>query len=118
MSVSEWCIYVMSNPAMPGMVKIGGAGHPETRADTLSSNTGVPLPFVVEFSTWVDYGSQTEVIAHRALAEHRVSPSREFFRVSVDEAIEAIHAAALLANWNKAGKEAREQFLERIGVAA
>ena len=118
MSVSEWCIYVMTNPAMPGIVKVGGSTCPDARADQLSSGTGIPLPFVVEFTTWVDFGSQTEVIAHRALAEHRVSPSREFFRVSVDEAIEAIHAAALLANWNKAGKEAREQFLERVGASA
>ena len=117
MSTSEWCIYVMSNPAMPGIVKIGGSMCPESRRDQLSMNTAVPLPFVLEYSQPAEFGRDTEGLAHIALMDFRISPVREFFKVIVTEAVTAVQHACLLANWNKAGEEAREQFLERIGAA-
>jgi hypothetical protein len=44
-------IYVLSNKTMPGIYKIGFTkGDPATRAKQISSSTGVPVPFEVEFS--------------------------------------------------------------------
>ena len=43
-------IYVLTNEAMPGLVKIGITGSdPNSRADQLYT-TGVPVPFTVEFA--------------------------------------------------------------------
>jgi hypothetical protein len=48
-------IYIMSNPAMPGIFKIGrSAKEPISgRAAELSEATGVPLPFNVEYQALV-----------------------------------------------------------------
>ena len=41
-------VYILTNPAMPNMVKIGFTTRSlEARADELTAATGVPLPFVV-----------------------------------------------------------------------
>ena len=54
-------IYVLTNPAMPGLVKIGrtDAADPEERAKQLYT-TGVPVPFVVEFAGRVDDPQKVE----------------------------------------------------------
>lgn len=45
----EGWVYVLSNPCMPGIYKIGmTTTSPEVRARELSSATGVPAPFKVE----------------------------------------------------------------------
>ena len=109
-----WCIYVMSNPAMPGLVKIGGSYDPEIRAAQLSSTTSVPLPFKVEFSDWHEFGREVEQEAHRILEGKRVNPSREFFKVSVDEAARVVQVACLIVWWNRTSPDARREFLGRI----
>ena len=49
-------VYIMTNPAMPGLVKIGSTTLlPDERARQLSSSTGVPRPFqVVAFHPFED----------------------------------------------------------------
>ena len=43
-------VYVLSNKAMPGLVKIGYTyGAVESRVSELSSATGVPIAFQIEF---------------------------------------------------------------------
>jgi T5orf172 domain/Domain of unknown function (DUF4268) len=85
-------VYVMTNPAMPGLVKIGStASTPDERARQLSSSTGVPRPYqVVAFRPFDD-----ELHAERELqavfAEYRVKSSRrEFYEVDVEQAREAL----------------------------
>lgn len=81
-------VYVLTNEAMPGLVKIGitGADDPEDRAAQLYS-TGVPLPFDVEFAAVVSSARTVEHALHNAFRDHRVNPKREFFRISADQAI-------------------------------
>ena len=87
--------YVLSNPAMPGMVKVGWTDAlAEDRAKKLRT-TGVPLPFTVEFGAATSFPKQTETAAHAMLAEHQVSGDREFFRVPTHLAIEAVRDALL-----------------------
>jgi hypothetical protein len=107
-------VYVMTNPAMPGIVKIGRSVAPDQRVIDLSRATAVPLPFVLEYDTMPEDDIEAEMTAHKLLAEYRVNPSREFFRVSVQKAIETVQYAALMSAWNKASAEARQEFLERI----
>jgi hypothetical protein len=87
--------YVLSNPAMPGMVKVGWTGAlAEDRAGKLRT-TGVPLPFTVEFGAETSFPEQAETAAHATLAEHQVSADREFFRVLPHLAIEAVRDALI-----------------------
>ena len=86
-------IYVLSNAAMPGLLKIGKTD----RADPLRRmgelyTTGVPLPFECELAVAVEddaVGMQVEAALHRAFAPHRVNPKREFFRMDLEQ-VEAI----------------------------
>jgi hypothetical protein len=86
-------IYILSNPAMPGLLKIGFTKKSTVseRADELSKNTAIPLPFVVEYDQLVDRPNFTESRLHRELKKYRISYEREFFRTDVDTAIIAIN---------------------------
>lgn len=79
-------VYVLSNPAMPGLVKVGyTTGDPERRAAELSSTTGVPSKFVVEwFLPIVGDPRAVEHRAHAKLASCRAG--KEFFRVDLGAA--------------------------------
>ena len=81
-------VYVLTNPAMPGLVKIGrtDAADPEERAKQLYT-TGVPVPFVVEFAGHVDDPQKVEQALQTAFEPHRVNPKREFFRIEPAQAI-------------------------------
>lgn len=83
-------LYLLINPAMPGLVKIGMTTRsPEERAQELAS-TGVPMPFHVAAAWAVDNVRAAERDAHAALARYRVSDQREWFRLSVPAAIKAL----------------------------
>ena len=81
-------VYVLSNPAMPGLVKIGWTGSEDaaTRIAQLYS-TGVPFPFKLEFACRVSNADEVERALHRAFAPNRVNPKREFFSIEADQAI-------------------------------
>jgi hypothetical protein len=87
----EGTLYCLSNPSMPGLLKIGivvSEGKlPHDRAKELFT-TGVPTPFEVEFArTGVKNPVEKESTIHGILERHglRVHPRREFFRLSPDE---------------------------------
>lgn len=81
-------LYLLSNPSMPDLVKIGMTrNEPDERLQQLFS-TGVPQPFVLEFCAIVNDGLQAERLAHDGLSSYRLSSSREFFRIDVIKAIE------------------------------
>ncbi|MFW0776378.1 MAG: GIY-YIG nuclease family protein [Rickettsiales bacterium] len=82
-------IYVLSNPAMPGMVKVGFTekGEVQRRANELSSSSSVPLPFSIEHEVLVEDPRKFEALIHKKLKRFRVSPDREFFQIDVEEAI-------------------------------
>jgi hypothetical protein len=86
---SGW-LYLLTNPAMPGLVKVGMTTRsPEERAHELAS-TGVPMAFDVEAAWPVDDVRSAEREAHAALSGHRVDGAREWFRLSVPQAIDAL----------------------------
>jgi len=78
-------IYILTYAAMPGLVKIGitEAGV-EDRMRQLDS-TGVPLPFEAFLAVQVEDARGWEHALHEAFGDHRVRPSREFFRISPDK---------------------------------
>lgn len=82
-------VYILTNRAMPGLVKIGW-----TRGDLVSRarglfQTGVPLPFEVFYACEVEDCRHVERQVHDAFGDHRVSKSREFFRI-VPQRVKAI----------------------------
>jgi hypothetical protein len=88
-------IYVLSNRAMPGIVKVGKTTRlAEDRAKELY-RTSVALPFDVEFRAATSHLKATEERAHAILDPFRVTPKREFFRTSPSNAIEAVQEALL-----------------------
>lgn len=83
-------VYVLSNPAMPGIVKIGRSDQKDLKQRLRSLfNTSVPLPFKVEFACYVEKADtkNLEAALHSAFADKRVHEKREFFRVQKEQVI-------------------------------
>jgi hypothetical protein len=79
-------VYILANPSMPGLVKIGKTVRcPQQRAAELQQ-TGVPTPFTVCHSVFSPDCGALEASVHRALASRRVSTAREFFACEAREA--------------------------------
>ena len=88
MSNNNGIVYVLTNPAMPGIVKIGKTAREgvETRLNELYS-TGVPLPFECVYAAKVADEIKVEQAFHQAFAPNRINPKREFFEIEPDQAI-------------------------------
>lgn len=81
-------MYVITNPAMPGLLKVGYTTNtPEQRAMELGG-TGVPASFIVAYSLEVLDPPAIEQMVHRHL--HEFHYGKEFFRCDVEVAIAAI----------------------------
>jgi hypothetical protein len=86
-------VYILESISIPEMVKIGYTKNdPIERANQLSKSTGVPTPFNVVYSYSCFNGERIEKAAHKHFRKQRVSNQREFFYVTVDEAIKVIES--------------------------
>ena len=85
-------VYVLTNPAMPGIVKIGMTDRDDvqTRMNQLYS-TGVPLPFDCVIARQIEDRAAAEIenALHTAFDPHRINPSREFFEIDPEQ-VEAL----------------------------
>lgn len=85
--MNEGIVYVLTNPAMPKMVKIGKTGREvEARLNDLYT-TGVPLPFECAYAARVEDMDKVEKAFHNAFGPYRVNPRREFFEIEPEQAI-------------------------------
>ena len=79
----------MTNPVMPGLVKIGMTTREDmdARMKELYS-TGVPVPFECQFACKVKKTdcAKIEKALHTAFNPQRVNANREFFRIQVEQA--------------------------------
>jgi len=82
----EGIIYILSNPAMPGLVKIGKTSNLESRMRSLY-NSGVPLPFRCVYAKRVKNYSYIEKKLHSGFAGIRENKNREFFRIPEEQVI-------------------------------
>jgi hypothetical protein len=84
-------VYIVSNAAMPGLVKIGHTTKSlRERMTQLSALTAVPMPF--ELEAWFPCAPRLARRHERELHQHFHSwrvPSREFFRVEVGNVVTA-----------------------------
>ena len=81
-------VYVLTNPAMPGLVKIGKTTQLEVeeRMKQLYS-TGVPVPFDCAFACKVKDATEVERALHLAFGMTRINPNREFFKLEPERVI-------------------------------
>ena len=87
----QW-VYVLSNPTMPSLLKIGYTKKlPEERAKQISAATGVALPYKVEWAYQCFNGETVEREVHHKLKSQRVNNNKEFFQISLEEAKETIN---------------------------
>lgn len=87
MKIRGW-IYVLSNKAMPGLLKIGySTKDPSLRIDDLNT-TGLPHPFILEYDALVVGPRDVEQAVHSQLSSYH--EAKEFFRVSVSKAVSTI----------------------------
>lgn len=83
-------VYVLTNSAMPGLVKIGMTTREsiDTRMKELYS-TGVPVPFECAYACEVSSSdcAKIENALHTAFAPNRINANREFFSIAPRQAI-------------------------------
>jgi hypothetical protein len=82
-------VYVLTNPCMPGLVKIGMTKRNEMKERLRELyTTGVPLPFECEFACRVNESDCgiIENALHEAFKPQRINDSREFFSIAPEQA--------------------------------
>jgi hypothetical protein len=89
--MTEGIVYILTNPAMKGLVKIGMTTREmvDMRMAELYS-TGVPVPFECSFAGRVADVRAVERAFHIAFGPYRINPNREFFEIEDTQAIELL----------------------------
>ena len=97
--MSKGYIYIMTNPALKDMVKIGYASDVETRRKQLST-TALPYEYEV-YATYETSGNLEDKKLHKMIdnlnPDLRVSKNREFFVMSPEEAYELLESIATIS---------------------
>ncbi|MFV0642958.1 MAG: GIY-YIG nuclease family protein [Sphingomonadaceae bacterium] len=94
--MNEGIVYILTNEAMPGFVKIG-----LTRQDDVSArmkqldNTSIPMPFELHYAARVNDCAKLERTLHFVFGESRARRSREFFKINPDLAKAIIELVAV-----------------------
>jgi len=87
--MSYGIVYLLTNPCMPGLVKIGMTTQEDIdkRMRELYT-TGVPVPFECQFACKVNNKdcAKIEKALHTAFDPQRVNKNREFFKINVEQA--------------------------------
>ena len=108
-------IYIMTNPGLQGMVKIGYATDVEARRKQLST-TALPYEYEV-FATYETTGSLEDKKLHKMIdnlnPDLRVSKNREFFVMSPDDAYELLEAIATISGTTKKLKKVKSKAITK-----
>jgi hypothetical protein len=88
-------VYVLTNEAMEGMVKIGRTSTSVEQRIKELDNTSLPLPFQCFYAAEVGNSVLVEGKLHRIFSDKRIRTNREFFRVDANQVREAIQLAEL-----------------------
>ncbi len=116
--MSKGYIYIMTNPALKDMVKIGYASDVEARRKQLST-TALPYDYEV-YATYETSGNLEDKKLHNMIDQLnndlRVSKSREFFLMTPEEAYQLLEAIATISGTKdklhppKANKAQKQQI--------
>ena len=91
MAIRGW-VYVVSNQAMPGLLKVGFSTKDPTLRALELNNTGAPHPYVVLYDALVQEPRDVEQRVHRDLQSRCVG--KEWFSCPPDVAVAAIRRVA------------------------
>lgn len=84
-------VYILTNPAMPNLIKIGYTAAEDVKIRMAQIYTsGVPLPFECVYAAKVVDHEKVEKALHIAFGPDRVNPKREFFEIEASQAIAII----------------------------
>lgn len=84
-------VYVLSNPRMPRLLKIGYTERAvDERAAEVSSGTGIPEPFVIEAYFASPNPALDEHTVHQSLKQYRLA-NREFFELDIDQCLQVLY---------------------------
>ena len=93
MNTKQGYVYILINPSLKGLLKVGQTKKdPEERAREISQGTGVPTPYIVAFKEEFNDCELAEKMIHIMLEEegYRVSKNREFFEAEMSDIIRKI----------------------------
>jgi len=74
-------VYILTNEAMPGYIKIGLTDKPVSERVLGLDNTSVAVPFQCYYAARVDNNQKIERALHTAFGDFRVRSNREFFKM-------------------------------------
>jgi len=74
-------VYILTNEAMPGYIKIGRTETSVEQRMRELDKTSTPLPFQCYFAARVSDHMKLEKTLHTAFGDHRVRSNREFFKL-------------------------------------
>ena len=94
MKNKEGYVYILTNRAMPGLVKIGRTKKPPKDRAAQLYTSGVPLPFEVYAYLRVKNPRLVEKRLHKRFERQRINPKREFFKVKPRKAHAALYEVA------------------------
>ncbi|MDR1320987.1 MAG: GIY-YIG nuclease family protein [Gracilibacteraceae bacterium] len=84
-------VYILTNPVMPGVVKIGKTDRDEVQSRVKELfTTGVPVPFDCVCACVVENNEKVEKLLHGKFAAERINPRREFFWLNTANAVAAL----------------------------
>lgn len=108
-------VYVISNNAMSGLVKVGfSSKDPDLRASELN-HTGSPHPYVVDYEVLTEHPRDIEQQVHRKLSEYR--EGREWFRCAPEFAVSVVQQivgdGAIVESFKRADRLKAEEIRRR-----
>ena len=109
-------VYLLTNEAMPGLVKVGRTTSDLAGRIRQLFQTGVPLPFELFYACEVANCTFVEAQLHDAFGDHRVSRNREFFRIAPERILSALKLASLKEI--RLGDEVYETLEDKADVVA
>ncbi len=102
-------IYILTNPAIPNMIKIGMTTAEDVKIRMAQLyTTGVPLPYDCVYAARVANHELVEKALHTAFGPDRINPKREFFEIDPSQAIAIIKLMAIEDVTPKVANEAEQ----------
>ena len=86
-------VYILKNPALDGMYKIGFTNRDPLERVSELSNTSIPYEFKILYAALVEDPETVEKTLHGLLETYRVSSNREFFNAPIDKIHDTLQCA-------------------------
>ena len=110
-------VYILTNEAMPGYIKIGRTETSVEQRMRELDKTSVPLPFQCYYARRVANYQKVEAALHQAFGDFRVRQSREFFKFDPYRAkviLELLDGGDVTPSDDVASDDEGRQALEKV----